>query len=350
MTSIRASDLVAERVKSLRARRGWTIRQLAERCAEIGAPELSVSVIANIETGRRDKDGHRRRDVTIDEVLSLAYALDAPPVLLCMPYNGWDHLRITSRIEAPAVKALDWITGDELPGPFSDVARWMSARLPLTLYRQFRAAVAKVNAWLASHDLETPEGLQLEDSPLTDLADALNAMIGAGVSPPALPETWVRAMRPLLQDPSRVSIEPLPFVTGIVPPDLRVPVVAAIVTSSLGVLVGRRSDGNPPWTFIAGEQDAVKDENPADTATREVKEETGLLVRASHVIGHRIHPKTGRRMIYIAAEPTHGTEIFVNDEAELAEVRWVSLAEADELLPGMFGLVREYLARELGEA
>ena len=32
---------------------------------------------------------------------------------------------------------------------------------------------------------------------------------------------------------------------------------------------------------------------------------------------------------------------------ELAEVRWVSLAEADELLPGMYEPVREHLAREL---
>ena len=126
------------------------------------------------------------------------------------------------------------------------------------------------------------------------------------------------------------------------------PIVAAIVTSDRGVLVGRRNDGTPPWTFIAGEQDAVKDENPADTAIREVKEETGLRIVAGEVIGERDHPKTGRHMIYLAAKPTHGTEIFVNDEQELAEVRWVSLAEADELLPGMFEPVREHLERELG--
>jgi 8-oxo-dGTP pyrophosphatase MutT (NUDIX family)/transcriptional regulator with XRE-family HTH domain len=130
---------------------------------------------------------------------------------------------------------------------------------------------------------------------------------------------------------------------------LRPPVVAAIVTSDQGVLVGRRNDGKPPWTFIAGEQDAVKDENPADTAVREVKEETGLRIMAGEVIGERVHPKTGRTMIYLAATPTRGTGISVNDEEELAEVRWVSLAEADELLPGMFGPVREHLARELGE-
>jgi len=128
------------------------------------------------------------------------------------------------------------------------------------------------------------------------------------------------------------------------------PVVAAVVVSDRGVLIGRRVDGKPPWTFIAGEQDAVKDENPADTAIREVKEETGLRIQAGKRIGERVHPKTGRTMIYMAAAPTHGTDIFVGDEDELAEVRWVSLAEADQLLPGMFEPVREHLARELGEA
>ena len=126
------------------------------------------------------------------------------------------------------------------------------------------------------------------------------------------------------------------------------PVVAAIVTSDRGVLVGQRRDGKPPWTFIAGEQDAVKDENPADTAVREVKEETGLRIVAGDVIGERVHPKTGRTMIYIAATPTRGTEIIVNDEEELADVKWVTLTEADELLPGMYEPVREHLVRELG--
>jgi 8-oxo-dGTP diphosphatase len=130
------------------------------------------------------------------------------------------------------------------------------------------------------------------------------------------------------------------------------PVVAAIVTSGLGVLVGRRRDGRPLWTFIAGEQDAVKDENPADTAVREVKEETGLRVQAGDRIGERVHPKTGRTMIYMAAAPTHGTDVFVGDEEELAEVRWVSLAELDDLMGAgnVFEPVHEHLVRELGEA
>ena len=124
-------------------------------------------------------------------------------------------------------------------------------------------------------------------------------------------------------------------------------IVAAIVTSALGVLVGRRNDGKPPWTFIAGEVEPG--ESPEDAAVREVKEETGCLVRVGEIIGERDHPATGRHMIYMAAHPTHGTDVFVGDEAELAEVRWVGLAEADDLLPGMYGPVHDYLARTLGD-
>jgi len=125
------------------------------------------------------------------------------------------------------------------------------------------------------------------------------------------------------------------------------PVVAAIVTSPRGVLIGRRNDRTPPWTFIAGEQEPG--EQAEDTAIREVKEETGLEVRTGEEIGRRVHPATGRTMVYVAARPVRGTRIYVGDEAELAEVKWVSLAEADELLPGMYEPVRTYLAGEIGE-
>jgi 8-oxo-dGTP pyrophosphatase MutT (NUDIX family) len=124
------------------------------------------------------------------------------------------------------------------------------------------------------------------------------------------------------------------------------PVVAAIVTSPLGVLVGRRNDGNPPWTFIAGEVEPG--EAPVDAAVREVKEETGLLVHtAEREIGRRVHPQTGRTMIYLACYPDRGTDVFVGDEDELAEVRWVSYDEAHQLLPGMFEPVDAYLKAEL---
>ncbi len=70
-------------------------------------------------------------------------------------------------------------------------------------------------------------------------------------------------------------------------------VVAAIVTSRLGVLVGRRWDGDPPWTFPAGKLEPG--ERPEDAAVCETWEETGLRIRAGGVIGSRI--------VYVAAAP-----------------------------------------------
>jgi 8-oxo-dGTP pyrophosphatase MutT (NUDIX family) len=128
---------------------------------------------------------------------------------------------------------------------------------------------------------------------------------------------------------------------------LQQPIATAIVTSPLGVLVGQRNDGKPPWTFIAGEVEPG--ERPEDAAVREVKEETGCEVAIVRTLGERIHPKTGRDMIYIACAPVRGTDVFVGDPIELADVKWVGLAEADELLPGMFEPVREYLSQELTE-
>jgi 8-oxo-dGTP pyrophosphatase MutT (NUDIX family) len=126
----------------------------------------------------------------------------------------------------------------------------------------------------------------------------------------------------------------------------RLPIAAAIVTSRLGVLVARRNDGKPPWTFIAGEIEPGED--PAGAAVREVKEETGLRIRAAGVIGRRVHPDTGREMVYLAARPTHGTKVFVGDEQDLAEVRWVDLGQADELMGGtIFEPVRSYLEKVL---
>jgi 8-oxo-dGTP diphosphatase len=125
------------------------------------------------------------------------------------------------------------------------------------------------------------------------------------------------------------------------------PVVAAIVTSPLGVLVSRRNDGTPPWGFISGEIEPG--ESAADAAVREMKEETGLEVATGREIGRRVHPKTGRTMIYLAARPATGADpatVAVVDDRELAEVRWASLGELDELMPGVYEPVRAYLTRE----
>jgi 8-oxo-dGTP pyrophosphatase MutT (NUDIX family) len=124
-------------------------------------------------------------------------------------------------------------------------------------------------------------------------------------------------------------------------------VAAAVVTCRHGVLIGRRNEGSPLWTLIAGELEPG--ESPADAVVREVKEETGLQVTAAREIGRRVHPETGRTMIYVACRPTaERTDVHIGDEDELADVRWASLAEIEQLLPGLYEPVHHYLTHELG--
>jgi 8-oxo-dGTP pyrophosphatase MutT (NUDIX family) len=191
-----------------------------------------------------------------------------------------------------------------------------------------------------------------------------------GVSPPTL-RSWVRQgivkpsfrtqvrgdMRWNLDDLDRQLRGDLPTTTTGEPvhepqraDKPQYPAVAvAIVTSRLGVLAGKRNDGKPPWTFIAGKCEAG--ESPADAIVREVKEETGLLIRAKQTIGERIHPKTGKHLVYVSAIPAgRSRDVFVGDEEELAEVRWLTLYEADQLMPDMHAPVREYLGRIMTSA
>ena len=109
----------------------------------------------------------------------------------------------------------------------------------------------------------------------------------------------------------------------------------------------RRTDKKPLWTFPSGEIEPG--ETASDAGIRECKEETGLEVVAGRILGRRVHPQTGRQMIYLAARPARNVDaqsIFVGDEAELDEVRWLTRAEVDELMPGLYAPLLAYLDRD----
>jgi 8-oxo-dGTP pyrophosphatase MutT (NUDIX family) len=143
----------------------------------------------------------------------------------------------------------------------------------------------------------------------------------------------------------RLSVTPQPDPTKPQQPA----VIAAVVTSRLGVLAVQRRDGKPPWSFPAGESEPG--ESPADTIVRETKEETGLLIRAGEVIHERIHPKTGRHLVYVAGVPaTKGAgsrDVHVGDEDELTAVQWLYLGEAMDLMPGMDPVVAQTLTMRM---
>jgi transcriptional regulator with XRE-family HTH domain len=108
------SDVVAERVREVRKKNRMTVAQLAERCAELGVPELTEQAIYNLEAGRRDRrrQGLRRRAVTVDELLVLALALHVAPVHLLVPTENSDAgYQVTPSVTVDSDQARAWMRG-----------------------------------------------------------------------------------------------------------------------------------------------------------------------------------------------------------------------------------------------
>jgi hypothetical protein len=70
------------------------MKQLADECQRLGAEKLTVASLGNIERG--GTEARRRRDVTVDEVFVLGYALGVPPLLMMIPLGDNEPLSITS--------------------------------------------------------------------------------------------------------------------------------------------------------------------------------------------------------------------------------------------------------------
>jgi 8-oxo-dGTP diphosphatase len=284
------SASVGQTARAVRSKRHLSQEQVAARMRALGFTGWLRQTVGQVERGKRR--------LIVDEVLALSFALEASVAELLMPSNGGE-----------------WVT---FPN-----GRVVSVAIVRHSIRGNRAAGAR---WSGDTPVFPPAGpFATEPGPDLQYAALLTRL-----------EKVEEQLRTERARNGHTQEEPVQ------------PVITAIVISDLGVLVGHRNDGKPPWTFIAGEQEPG--ERIEDTAIREVKEETGLRIRVGDVIGQRVHPKTQRTMIYVAAEPTHGTDVIVGDEEELAEVRWVSLAEAEELMAsyGMFDAVHEYLERTIG--
>src|SRR5687767_10614537 len=99
--TIRASDAVAALVKQLRLRRDMRVKDLADRCRDLGAEQLTANVLTNIEV--------RRRGVSVDELLVLALALDVAPAYLLTPGDASTTIAVTASEAHPADAVEQWI-------------------------------------------------------------------------------------------------------------------------------------------------------------------------------------------------------------------------------------------------
>lgn len=209
----RPSDHTARAIRLRRDQLGWSAKRLADECARLGAPELTSAVIANIEHGRPDEDGRRRRDVTVDELLVLAYALAVPPLLLLVPLGDEDETPILPGLSVPPAFAWRWINGDEPPAVRGEdgqlyAARphlhdWQGTAQPLRLYRALGEAFQQAEtARLAADGVEQQiayvgRGSEALDDllafhreqyvkALSEVAVWLGRMVDGGVRPPLL--------------------------------------------------------------------------------------------------------------------------------------------------------------------
>lgn len=127
------------------------------------------------------------------------------------------------------------------------------------------------------------------------------------------------------------------------PDSPRPPIAAAVIVKDGRVLLVQRrvKEGTLSWQFPAGEVE--EGESPGQAAVREAHEETGLTVAETKLLGDRIHPATGRTMIYVACDVISGDARVVDDE-ELVNFAWSNRDKLTEYIPyGVFPAVQDYL-------
>lgn len=111
-------------------------------------------MIANVETGRRNASGQRRRGVTVDELLTLAYALDVAPVHLLVPTDDERTLYHVTPAAPPVRPDLvrDFIRGRYAPGDV-DVRRYASQVPPheFGAVRDGKIDMVQFDALMAKH-------------------------------------------------------------------------------------------------------------------------------------------------------------------------------------------------------
>lgn len=117
----------------------------------------------------------------------------------------------------------------------------------------------------------------------------------------------------------------------------------SVITDQGRVLLARRSttEGSLSWAFPGGKVEPG--ETPEQAAVRETAEEVGVVVEPVRSLGERVHPETGRYVVYVACRLTAGRASAANAR-EVTETTWADLAALRTLVPqGFYSAVQDYL-------
>ncbi len=126
-------EVFGERLKALREKAGLSQQEVAARVAEHGGT-MHQTTIMRTEKGTRN--------VTLNEYVLLAAALNVPPPMLLVPLGSEDRVEITPRSRIHPHLALDWLTGDECLTNTKrfviDRGDWLRNAEPMFLWRKLR--------------------------------------------------------------------------------------------------------------------------------------------------------------------------------------------------------------------
>jgi 8-oxo-dGTP diphosphatase len=127
-------------------------------------------------------------------------------------------------------------------------------------------------------------------------------------------------------------------------------VAACYIVKNRRLLMVRRikQEGSLEWAGPSGQVEPG--ETPEEAAVREVREEVGLTVAVERRLGDRLHPATGRHLIYFACRIVSGDPALVADD-EISAIEWCDLATVNErwahLKGGIFPPVLAYLEQTM---
>lgn len=149
---------IAQRVKELRGRRGWTAAQLGKALDKHGI-RWDRFTVANLENGKR-------QNVTVQELFALALALDVSPTSLIVPLDDRPYQVTPTRTEhSDMVRA--WVRGEE-PLPGTD-ERTYRAEVSLADMRKAHTTTLEEQAALVAR----MKGIPLSDA-FREIADRLD--------------------------------------------------------------------------------------------------------------------------------------------------------------------------------
>lgn len=182
--TLSVSDAAAVRLREARTRRGWTTKQLADACAAAGAVKLTSAALSNIETGRRDTEGVRRRELSVDELVVLAVVLDVAPIhLLGLPDNAepGTQLQLTPALAVgDGELLLEWFCGQRAL-PDSDSRQFYSAALQRMPAKDDQQAIADLTRSVLQ---DRAAALTASfNSEMAATLEKINTAVQAGASP-----------------------------------------------------------------------------------------------------------------------------------------------------------------------